>query len=110
VLAMTMHDGYAYPGYPAGGRTVPVRSPATAALLEVLPGFFIHTFGIGHIYSGRVGVGLCVMFGYWFLLVINILLCFVLIGVVTLPLTWLLFLIFSSISAARACETTTTVW
>lgn len=107
---MTMYDQPGYPGYGAGGRAVPLRSSSTAALLEVLPGFFINTFGIGHMYSGRVGVGLCVMLGYWFLLFINILLCFVLIGFVTLPVTWLLFLIFSSISAARACEPRAAGW
>ncbi|GMV80845.1 MAG: hypothetical protein AMXMBFR7_20290 [Planctomycetota bacterium] len=80
------------------------RSGGTAALLEVLPGLFLNLFGMGHIYAGRVGVGLLVMFGYWVLLTINILLCFVIVGFVTLPMTWLGFMIFSPLAAAKACE------
>jgi hypothetical protein len=58
----------------------PPRSSGVAALLELLPGLFFQTFGIGHIYAGNVGVGLLFMFGYWFIQFINVLLCFVLIG------------------------------
>ena len=83
---------------------VPERSSSTAVLLEFLPGFFIHTFGIGHIYNGRVALGLLAMFGYWFALAVNILLCFILIGIVTLPLTWILMLIFSTLSAANSAN------
>ena len=70
-------------------------------LLEVLPGFFFQTFGIGHIYAGNVGVGLLFMFGYWFIQFINVLLCFVLIGFVTLPLCWLAAMIISPILASN---------
>lgn len=56
-------DDYAPRRRDRGG---PERSGATAALLECLPGFFIGTFGIGHIYSGNVGLGLAAMFGWWF--------------------------------------------
>lgn len=82
----------------------PVKSGGTAALLEILPGLFISTFGIGHIYAGNVGTGLLFMFGYWILLFINILLCLVLIGFITLPLTWVVMMILSPILAANACS------
>ena len=82
----------------------PPRSPGTAVLLEVLPGFFFQTFGIGHIYAGNVGVGLLFMFGYWFIQFINVLLCFVLIGFVTLPLCWLAAMILSPILAANTAS------
>ena len=79
----------------------PPKSPGTAVLLEVLPGFFFQTFGIGHMYAGNVGMGLLFMFGYWFIQFINALLCFVLIGFITLPLCWLAAMIVSPILAAN---------
>jgi len=90
------HHHYYYPA-------VPQRSATAAVFLELLPGFLIHTFGIGHMYSGRVLLGLLVMFGYWIALGINILLCFILIGFITLPLTWIAMLIASPLIAAQAC-------
>ena len=75
-----------------------------AALLEILPGIFLQTFGIGHIYAGNVGRGLVIMFGYWALTAINALLCYVLIGFVTWPLTFLAFAIFSTIAASNAAK------
>lgn len=79
------------------------KSGGTAVALELLLGFFFQWFGWGHIYAGNVGIGLLIMFGYWFLLGINIALCFVLVGFVTWPLTWLLFAIISPITASAAC-------
>lgn len=78
-------------------------NPGTAALLEVLPGLF-GVFGIGHMYSGNIGLGLGMMFGYWALQALNIALLFVLVGFVTLPLTALLTLILSPIYAAKNCH------
>lgn len=75
-----------------------------AALLEILPGIFFQTFGIGHIYAGNVGRGLILMFGYWILSFINFLLCYVLVGFVTWPLTFLAFAIFSTIGASNAAK------
>jgi len=75
-----------------------------AALLEIFPGIFLQTFGVGHIYAGNVGRGLIVMFGYWILSGINFLLTFVLVGWVTWPLTWLAFAIFSTIAASNAAK------
>ena len=80
----------------------PPKSSATAVLLEVLPGFFFQTFGIGHLYAGNVGTGLLFMFGYWFVQFINILLCFVLIGFITGPLCFILALIISPLLASNA--------
>ena len=82
----------------------PPKSSGTAVLLEVLPGFFFQTFGIGHLYTGNVGVGLLFMFGYWFIQFINILLCFVLIGIITLPLCFILAMVISPILASQAAE------
>lgn len=84
----------------------PPKVTAVAVLLEVLPGFFFQTFGIGHMYAGNVGVGLLFMFGYWFVQFINILLCFVLIGILTLPLCFILAMIISPILASKTAERT----
>ena len=80
------------------------KSGGIAALLEAGPGFFFQTFGIGHMYAGNVGTGLFFMFGYWVVTFINVLLCAVLIGFVTLPLCWVAAMIISPILAARACD------
>ena len=80
----------------------PPKSPGTAVLLEVIPGFFLQTFGIGHMYAGNVGTGLLIMFGYWFVQFINLLLCFLLIGFITLPLCFFLTMVISSITASNA--------
>ena len=82
----------------------PPKSSGTAVLLEVLPGFFFQTFGIGHLYAGNVGTGLLFMFGYWFIQFINILLCFVFIGILTLPLCFILAMVISPILASNAAE------
>lgn len=76
------------------------RSSTTAALLEAGPGFLFQVFGVGHIYNGRVGMGIAVMVSYWVLQAINLWLCAILIGFVTMPLTFLAYLIFSSATAA----------
>ena len=80
----------------------PPKTTAVAVLLEVLPGLFLQTFGIGHLYAGNIGVGLLFMFGYWFVQFINILLCFVLIGFITLPLCFILAMVISPILASNA--------
>lgn len=84
----------------------PPKASAVAVLLEVLPGFFFQTFGIGQMYAGNVGTGLLFMFGYWFIQFINLLLCFVFIGILTLPLCFILAMIISPILASRAAERT----
>ena len=101
------------PSYPYPPRQVqhvvhhyqsPPKTTAVAVLLEVLPGLFLQTFGIGHLYAGNVGVGLLFMFGYWFVQFINLLLCFVLIGFITGPLCFLLALVISPLLASKAAE------
>lgn len=84
----------------------PPKASAVAVLLEVLPGFFFQTFGIGQMYAGNVGMGLLFMFGYWFIQFINLLLCFVFIGILTLPLCFILAMIISPILASKAAERT----
>lgn len=70
------------------------RDEATiAVLLELVPGFVLQTFGLGHIYRGRVGMGLFIMLSYWALQAVNVLLMTLLIGFVTAPLTWLFYLV-----------------
>ncbi|HSO40655.1 MAG TPA: hypothetical protein VLT33_49355, partial [Labilithrix sp.] len=89
-------------GMPGMGGMVSPKNPGLAVALELLGGFFLQTFGVGHLYAGNVGLGLGLMFGYWVLMAINILLCAVLIGFVTWPLTWLAFMIISAITANNA--------
>jgi TM2 domain-containing membrane protein YozV len=84
----------------------PPKSSGTAVLLEILPGFFFQTFGIGHMYAGNVGAGLAFMFGYWCIQFINFLLIFVLIGIITMPLTFILAMILSPILASNAATRT----
>ena len=84
----------------------PPKTTAVAVLLEVLPGLFLQTFGIGHLYAGNVVAGLLFMFGYWFVQFINILLCFVLIGLITGPLCFILAMIISPILASKTAERT----
>lgn len=62
-----------------------------AAVLEMLPGVF-HVFGMGHVYAGSLGWGQVIFFAYLFLQAFNLLLCFLLVGFFTFPVTWLLFL------------------
>lgn len=82
----------------------PPRSAGTAVLLEILPGFFFQTFGIGHIYAGNVAVGLLFMFGYWFVAFVNFLLLFVLVGFITWPLCFLATVVISSVTASNAAS------
>ena len=82
----------------------PPKSPGTAVLLEVLPGFFFQTFGIGHIYAGNVGTGLLFMFGYWLIQFVNLLLCLLIIGFITLPLCFIAAMIISPIVASNAAS------
>jgi hypothetical protein len=102
--------GYGAPppyGYPAPGMMSPMVTPKNGGLavaLELLGGFFFQTFGIGHLYAGNVGVGLGLMFGYWALTAINFALCFIAVGFITWPLTWIAFMIIASITASNAAN------
>ena len=115
-------QGYApnpYGGAPAGYGPPPMAQPmmpmnpavmgqakqgSLAVLFELLGGFFLQTFGIGHIYAGNVGVGLAFMFGYWALTAVNFFLCFLFIGFITWPICWLAAMIVSPILANNAVK------
>jgi hypothetical protein len=75
------------------------EDPTVPVILELGGGFFFQTFGVGHIAQGRVATGLTIMFSYWALQFVNALLCIVLIGVITAPLTWLAYMVAAPISA-----------
>jgi len=65
--------------------------------LEVAPGTLFQTFGIGHLYAGRVGTGLALMLSYWGLQAVNAFLTgFFGIGFITGILTYLGFMVFST--------------
>jgi len=94
-----------YPGQAMNmGTGANPKNPGLAIALELLGGFFFQTFGVGHLYAGNVGMGLGLMFGYWVLTAINVVLCFALVGLVTWPLTWVGFMILSSITANNAAK------
>lgn len=78
--------------------------PAVAALLELLPGLIAYTFGIGHIYAGRLALGLTLMVGGWLILLINFGLIFLLVGVCTFPIAFILLAVFCTISAYRSAQ------
>lgn len=82
----------------------PGKDPTIAVLLELLPGLFLQTFGIGHIYAGKAVTGIIIMLAYWFLAFINFWLIFLLIGIITWPLTFLVFIIVSPIAANNAAK------
>lgn len=80
-----------------------MKSKTLATLLELIPGGFFHVFGLGNIYAGNY-TGFIIMISYFILQAINFLLCFVLIGYVTFPLTWLAYMIGSTLLARKACK------
>ena len=82
------------------------KDPTAAILLELLPAISLQTFGIGNIYAGNVLVGVLIMVGYWITCLVNIALCFILIGLVTWPLTWLAFAVGSSYLAYQKAKAT----
>lgn len=82
------------------------KDPGIALILEILPGAFLNTFGIGNLYAGNLGWGLALMIGYWISSVVNFLLLFVLIGFVTWPLTWCAFAAVACWMAAQKAQET----
>jgi hypothetical protein len=86
----------------------PGRSGGVAAVLEVIFGLFLATFGIGHIYAGNVGTGLFLMFGWWLFVAANVALTFITCGIwgaialVLLPACWFILLIVSPLMAASS--------
>ncbi|MBK7644065.1 MAG: hypothetical protein IPJ19_13610 [Planctomycetes bacterium] len=103
-----MSEATVYPAQPPSAG-VPCRStkdPAAAVLLELLPAITLHTFGVGNIYAGNIFLGLLIMIGYWISMAINFALCFVLVGFVTWPLTWVCFAVGSSYLAYHKAKST----
>jgi TM2 domain-containing membrane protein YozV len=101
------YSPYGQVQYPQQGMMNPMVTPKNGGLavaLELLGGFFFQTFGIGHLYAGNVGMGLGLMFGYWALTAINFVLCFAFVGFITWPVTWVAFMIISSITANNAAK------
>ncbi|RNF82246.1 hypothetical protein [Montanilutibacter psychrotolerans] len=82
------------------------KSVAVAVLLELLPGAFFQTFGIGQLYAGNVVSGLVFMIGYWIVAFINLMLCAIFIGFITWPLCWIAAAVVSSLIAANAAGRT----
>ena len=95
---------------PAGGHygqvvaARPPRSAGAAVALELVLGIF-GIFGVGNIYAGRAGGGVALMLSFCVLCWINFALIFIVVGVVTMPLTWVAYLIAGPLLAARAVET-----
>ncbi|MDR7275960.1 hypothetical protein [Catenuloplanes atrovinosus] len=88
---------------PYGPPPRPLKSTGAAVMLELFLGLF-GLFGVGALYAGRTGLGLTLMISYWLLFWINVALVFVLVGFVTGPLTWLVYMIMAPVLAARAVD------
>jgi TM2 domain-containing membrane protein YozV len=73
--------GYQQPGMVAAAP----KDPTTALLLELIG--YAGFMGIGHIYAGKVGRGIALMFGFWAYLVVFGLLSIILIGCLFLLVT-----------------------
>src|SRR4051794_27691624 len=96
---------FRYVGNPYGHATAPrpTRSAGAAVALELVLGI-LGIFGVGNIYAGRAGLGVALMLSFWALFWINVGLIFLIVGWVTMPLTWIAFLIAGPLLAARAVE------
>jgi TM2 domain-containing membrane protein YozV len=79
------------------------RSAGAAVALELVLGL-LGIFGVGNMYAGRVGQGLVLMLTFWALFWVNFVLIFFVVGIVTMPLTWIAYLVLGPILAARAVE------
>jgi hypothetical protein len=73
-------------GYPQPGMVAAApKDPTTALLLELIG--YAGFMGIGHMYAGKVGRGVALMFGFWAYIFISIVLTIVLIGCLFLMIT-----------------------
>ncbi|MGW3787241.1 hypothetical protein ACWD5Z_21835 [Micromonospora chokoriensis] len=82
---------------------VPQKSAGAAVALELVLGLF-GIFGVGNLYAGRTSIGVILMLSFWGLFWINFFLLFVFVGIVTMPLTWIAYLVLGSLLAARGVE------
>lgn len=104
---LSSYEPRSAPAYPPAALPFvmpPYRDKGIALLLELSIGFFFQTFGVGHLYAGRIATGLAWMLGYWALTAVNFVLCFVLVGFVTWPLTYLLATAISAAQVGRAVD------
>jgi TM2 domain-containing membrane protein YozV len=85
------------------GVDVPQKSTVAAVLLELILGLF-GIFGVGNLYAGRIAAGLTLMLSFWVLFWINLALVFLAVGLVTLPLTWLAYLVTGPLLAATGVD------
>lgn len=82
------------------GQLVKRKSQLVPMALELIPGLF-SVFGIGHMVQGRIGMGLFIMFSYWFAQTVNLFLIgFFGLGLLTTPLTWLFYMVASTHNAS----------
>ncbi|MFV2010211.1 MULTISPECIES: hypothetical protein [unclassified Micromonospora] len=95
------------PYQPGGYASVPgpavPKSAGAAVALELVPGLF-GIFGIGNIYAGKMATGIVLMVSFWVFFWINVLLTFIVIGLITLPMTWVAYLVAGPVLALRATE------
>lgn len=103
--------GFSLATVPSGQQEVHVhntyiqpKSPGIAVLLEVLPGVFFQTFGIGNMYAGNVMTGLVLMFTYWAAMIVNIVLMYALIGFITWPITFIAYIAIAVVTANNAAS------
>lgn len=82
---------------------VPRKSAGVAVALELVLGLF-GVFGVGSIYAGSTAIGVILMLSFWGLFWINFALIFIVVGIVTMPLTWIAYLVAGPLLAARAVE------
>ena len=81
----------------------PRKSVGGAILLDVIFGIF-GIMGVGAIYTGAPVWGIALMVGFWIGFVVNLALFTVLIGFVTLPITWLLFIFVSILTSVALAD------
>ncbi|MGC5021225.1 hypothetical protein [Micromonospora sp. DT47] len=95
---------YGPPAYhPTSVAVVPQKSAGAAVALELVLGLF-GVFGVGNLYAGRVATGVILMVSFWALFWVNFFLIFLAVGIVTMPLTWIAYLIVGALLAARSVE------
>ncbi|WP_157744514.1 TM2 domain-containing protein [Micromonospora viridifaciens] len=82
---------------------MPQKSAGVAVALELVLGLF-GVFGVGNLYAGRTGAGVALMLSFWGLFWVNFLLIFVFIAIVTMPMTWIAYLVMGPLLAARGVE------
>lgn len=82
---------------------IPQKSAGAAVALELILGF-LGIFGVGNLYAGRTSSGVILMLSFWGLFWINFLLIFAVVGIVTMPLTWIAYLVLGPLLAARGVE------